>query len=77
MKSTLAAEKTARIHYVFGASNYVNHTDKDKKFSENSSIFTWRNFTEDIQLRQSQMLLTLKALHVFLKFHLHMQDFIH
>ena len=43
MKSTLAAEKTACVHEVFGVSNIVNHTDEDKEFSGNSSIFKLKN----------------------------------
>ena len=43
MKSTLAAEKTARVRWVFGVSNYVNRTDKEEKFSGNSSIFKRKN----------------------------------
>ena len=43
MKSTLAAEKTVRVHRVFGASNYVNLADKADKFSGNSSICKWKN----------------------------------
>ena len=43
VKSTLEAEKTARVHRLFGASNYVNRADKAKKFSGNSSIFKWKN----------------------------------
>ena len=40
MKSTLAAEKTARVHRMFGASTYA---DKAEKFSGNSSIFKLKN----------------------------------
>ena len=58
MKSTLAAEKTARVHWVFGASNYVNHADQDK-FSGNSSIFKWKK-PQDIHVEESQILWTLK-----------------
>ena len=43
MKSTLEAEKTARVHRLFGASNYVNRADKAEKFSGNSSVFKWKN----------------------------------
>ena len=32
---------------------------------------------QDIQLEESQILWTLKALHVVLKFHMGMHDFIH
>ena len=32
---------------------------------------------QDIQLEESQILWTLKALHVILKFHMGMHDFIH
>ena len=60
MKSTLAAEKTARVHRVFGASNYVNREDKAEKFSGNSSIFKWKN-----RKISSSKRWTLKALHVF------------
>ena len=42
MKSTLEAEKTARVHRLFGVSNYVNRTDKAEKFSGNSSVFKWK-----------------------------------
>ena len=42
MKSTLEAEKTARVHRLFGASNYVNRADKAEKFSGNSSVFKWK-----------------------------------
>ena len=38
MKSTLAVEKTARVHCVFGGSNDVNRADKHEKFSGSSSI---------------------------------------
>ena len=37
-ESTLEAEKTARVHRLFGASNYVNRADKAEKFSGNSSV---------------------------------------
>ena len=37
MKSTLEAEKTARVHRLSGASNHVNRADKADKFSGNSS----------------------------------------
>ena len=43
LKSTLQAEKTARVHRLFGASNYVNCADKAEKFSGNSSVFKWKN----------------------------------
>ena len=44
MKSTLEAEKTARVHGLFGASNYVNRADKAEKFSGNSSVSVkWKN----------------------------------
>ena len=76
MKSTLAAEKTARVHWVFGASNYVNRADKYEKFSGNSSIFNWKK-PQDIQLGESQILWKLKALEVFLKFHIHMHYSVH
>ena len=76
MKSTLAAEKTARVHWVFGVSNYVNRADKDKAFSGNSSILKWKK-PQDIQLEESQILWTLKALHVILKFSIGMDDSIH
>ena len=57
-------------------SNYVNRADKDKTFSGNSSIFKWKK-PQDIQLEESQILWTLKALHVILKFHIEMDDSIH
>ena len=34
MKSTLKAKKTARVHRLFGASNYVNRADKAGNFRE-------------------------------------------
>ena len=43
MKRTLAGEKTARVHQVFGASNYVSRADKAEKFLGNSSTFKWKN----------------------------------
>ena len=43
MKSTLAAEKTARVLRLFGVSNYVNRADKAEKFSGNSSVFKRKN----------------------------------
>ena len=36
MKSTLEAAKTARVHRLFSARNYVNRADKAEKFSGNS-----------------------------------------
>ena len=43
MKSTLDAEKSARVHRLFGASNFANRADKAEKFSGNSSVFKWKN----------------------------------
>ena len=43
MKTTLEERKTARVHRLFGASNYVNRADKQDKFSGNSSVFKWKN----------------------------------
>ena len=43
MKSTLEAGKTASVHRLFGASNYVNRADKAEKFSGNSSVSKWKN----------------------------------
>jgi len=70
MKSTLVAEKTARVQRVFGASDYGSRVYKDEQFLGNSSIFKWKNRKIMIQVEESQILWTLKALHVVLKFHM-------
>ena len=43
MKSTLEAEKTARVHRLIGASNYENRAVKAEIFSGNPSVFKWKN----------------------------------
>ena len=43
MKSSFKAEKTARVHRLFDASNHVNRADNADKFSGNSSVFKWKN----------------------------------
>ena len=60
MKNTLAAEKTAPVHRIFGASNYVNRADKDKKFTGNSSIFKWKK-PQDIQLKDRPNIMDIES----------------
>ena len=52
-----------------------SRADKDEKLSGNSNIFKWKN--RKISNSKSQILWTMKALHVILKFHIHLRDSIH
>ena len=52
------------------------HASYGPAFSGNSSILKWKK-PQDIQLEESQILWTLKALHVILKFSIGMDDSIH
>ena len=76
MKSTLEEEKTARIHGLFGASNYVNRADKAEKYSGNSSVSVkWK--TARYPARREPNIMDIESTTVFLKFHMRVNDSIH